>query len=337
MDFAGDVPGNVAITSSSFGFRLRHAFGEAQYEKFLLAAGQAFSLMTPAKREISMWPSDQEITQAVDTNYVAGLVWDRAPQVRFTLRPSEGWSFAIAAENPEQQLGTNVTLPQDIRSDIEREFNTGTNQLAIPNLMPDLVFKTAFNSGRFHVDVGGLLRVFRTSLAPYAKSHKQIAGGGNVNFRFGLTASTQLLAQGFMSSGGGRYIGGLVPDAIVRPDGTVSPLRAHSWVSGIEQRASRDVSLALYYSGFFAGRQFVLDEDGSLIGWGYPGSPNSNNRLLHQLTALYTWRFLATETRGSGQWNFQYSYLMRKPWDVGNGSSTAFGNMFLTQIRYNLP
>ena len=32
MDFAGGVPGNVAVTSNSAEFRLRHAFGEAQFE-----------------------------------------------------------------------------------------------------------------------------------------------------------------------------------------------------------------------------------------------------------------------------------------------------------------
>ena len=31
MDFNGSVSGNVAVTSTSAGFRLRHAFGEAQY------------------------------------------------------------------------------------------------------------------------------------------------------------------------------------------------------------------------------------------------------------------------------------------------------------------
>jgi hypothetical protein len=337
MDFSGNVPGNAAITSSSFGFRLRHAFAEAQYGKFLIGVGQGFSLMTPAKKDISIWPSDQELTMAVDTNYVAGLVWDRAPQLRFTLRGSKGWSFAFSAENPEQQIGSRVTLPAAIRSDIEKEFNTGANELRIPNLMPDLAFKTAFSSGRFHVDVGGLLRVFRTSINPYQVKENQAAGGGNVNFRFGLTSSTQLLAQGFISAGGGRYIGGLVPDVIVRPDGTVSPLRANSWVSGIEQKVSRNLALSLYYSGFSAGRQFVTDEDGSLIGWGYPGSSNSNNRLLHQVTGIYAWRFMTTENRGSGQWNVQYSYMMRKPWEVGSGPSTAFSHMFLTQIRYNLP
>jgi hypothetical protein len=50
MDFNGTTPGNVAVTSTSVGFRLRNAFGEAQFNRrFNVAAGQAYTLMTPAK------------------------------------------------------------------------------------------------------------------------------------------------------------------------------------------------------------------------------------------------------------------------------------------------
>jgi hypothetical protein len=39
MDSNGYVPGNVAVTSNSVGFRLRNAFGEGQFHgRFLVAA-----------------------------------------------------------------------------------------------------------------------------------------------------------------------------------------------------------------------------------------------------------------------------------------------------------
>ena len=40
-----------------------------------MAVGQAFTLMTAVKDQLSTWPSDVELTQAVDTNYLAGTVW----------------------------------------------------------------------------------------------------------------------------------------------------------------------------------------------------------------------------------------------------------------------
>src|SRR4029077_12069056 len=74
MDFAGATPGNVAVTTSGVGFRLRLAFAEVQYgQTFFLAAGQAFSLMTAPKDQLSIWPADVELSQAVDLNYVAGM------------------------------------------------------------------------------------------------------------------------------------------------------------------------------------------------------------------------------------------------------------------------
>jgi hypothetical protein len=93
MDFAGSTPGNVAVTSTSVGFRLRNAFGEGQFHnRFLVAAGQGYTLMTASKDQLSIWPSDFDLTQAVDMNYVAGIVWGRTPQVRFTYRPSRGFN-----------------------------------------------------------------------------------------------------------------------------------------------------------------------------------------------------------------------------------------------------
>ena len=69
MDFVGATPGNIAITATSAGLRLRQAFADVQYgESFTLAVGQAFSLMTPAKRTLSVWPSEYELSQAVDLN-----------------------------------------------------------------------------------------------------------------------------------------------------------------------------------------------------------------------------------------------------------------------------
>jgi hypothetical protein len=70
MDFAGSTPGNIAVTTSGAGFRLRLAFAEVRYgQTFFLAAGQAFSLMTAPKDQLSLWPADIEPTQAVDLSH----------------------------------------------------------------------------------------------------------------------------------------------------------------------------------------------------------------------------------------------------------------------------
>ena len=131
MDFNGTTPGAVAVTSTSVGLRLRQGFAEVQYGRtFFLAAGQAFTLMTAQKDQLSIWPSDVELSQAVDTNYLAGMIWARTPQVRLTWRPSTRINWAVSVENPEQQLGKGlVTLPQCCASDIDAQYNTGSDEL----------------------------------------------------------------------------------------------------------------------------------------------------------------------------------------------------------------
>ena len=223
MDFAGATPGNVAVTTSGVGFRLRLAFAEVQYgQTFFLAAGQAFSLMTAPKDQLSIWPADVELSQAVDLNYVAGMIWNRSPQLRLSWRPSTRFNWAVSVENPEQQLGKGlVTLPQCCAADIDAQYNTGADELKAPNLMPDFSTRVTYSPGpAFHVDAGGVLRVFRHTVAPYDDDFKAAAGGVSFNVRVNPTRTTKIFGQGAVGSGLGRYIGGLVPDAAFRSDGS---------------------------------------------------------------------------------------------------------------------
>jgi len=339
MDFAGTVPGNVAVTSNSAQFRLRHAFGEAQFHsRVLVAAGQAYSLMTPAKDQLSMWPSDYELSTAVDQNYLAGTVWDRSPQVRFTFRPSSAFNWAISAENPEQQIGTVVKLPACCTSDLDTQYNTGSNGLSVPNLMPDIVSRVAFNTEKvFHVDVGGVLRVFRHTLKPYDDSFKHVAGGVSVNGRARTNSATTLIGQFAYGSGMGRYLGGLAPDVSISADGAIHPIPTTAWAAGVEYRISPQLSLAGYDSGVHVDNSYSVDADGEFIGFGYPGSPNTDNRTIHEVTGVFGWEPWKIAGRGSMQWTSQLSWLRRTPWSTGAGPSSADALLFLTQIRYNLP
>jgi hypothetical protein len=340
MDFNGTTPGAVAVTSTSVGFRLRQAFAEVQYGRtFFLAAGQAFSLMTAQKDQLSVWPSEVELSQAVDTNYLVGMIWGRVPQVRFTWRPSTRINWAVSLENPEQQLGKGlVTLPHCCASDIDAQYNTGSDELKVPNLMPDIVTRVAFNPIKaVHVDVGGVFRVFRHTVAPYEDDFKEVGGGANINARFNVTASTTFLVQTAFGSGLGRYVGGLVPDVAFRSDGSISPIGTTSWVGGVEQKVSDRVSLGAYYSGVNTDDNFHVEADSRYIGFGYPGASNSNNRKIQEVTGTGFYQFLRSPDRGSGQFSLQASWLTREPWSQGNGPASANAFMFFAQVRYNLP
>ena len=152
--------------------------------------------MTPLKKDILPWPGDVATTQVIDTNYVPGLVWGRYPAVRIVYRFSQATQFGFSIENPEQQVGSGsasgVIFPAALTSTLNTQYNIGTNELKVPSMTPDFVVKLAFN-GKLgdhtaHLDIGGLLRIFR-NYAPYSgngvsdKNYK-VGGGVNANFTF---------------------------------------------------------------------------------------------------------------------------------------------------------
>ncbi|HZD50348.1 MAG TPA: hypothetical protein VE178_16515, partial [Silvibacterium sp.] len=102
MDFGGSPnAGNIAVTSTSYTFRIRQAWFEYAKDKFSFDAGQLFTLMTPLKKGITPWPGDVATTQVVDTNYVAGTVVGRYPQFRMVYRASKDVNLGFSIENPE--------------------------------------------------------------------------------------------------------------------------------------------------------------------------------------------------------------------------------------------
>ena len=135
-----------------------------------------------------------------------------------------------------------------------------------------------------------------TPWRPYDDDFKEAGGGASINARFNLTAGTRLLMQSAFGSGLGRYIGGLVPDAAFRRDGSISTIGTTSWVVGVEQRISPRLSLAGYYSGVDTDANFDLDTDGSHIGFGYPGASDSNNRTIQEVTGTGSYQFLRSLT-----------------------------------------
>jgi hypothetical protein len=345
MDFGGSVPGNVAVTSTSYGFRLRQAWLDYSWDKFEVTAGQLYSLMTPVRKDILPWPGDVAITQVVDTNYVAGLVWARSPQLRVVYQPSPAASFGFSIENPEQQVGSGVVFPAALASTLNEQYNTGSNGLSVPNALPDFVFKASFDGNpaghAAHLDLGTVFRVFR-NYAPVSgngvSGHNYADGFGvNANLNLDIVKNVRLVLNGFYGDGAGRYIGGLVPDVIVRADGSIAPITAYSWVGGFEVAPTKATGFYLYYSGVYTDRKTAVDTDGSFIGWGYPGASNTADRVIDEATAGVSWVLWKYENLGSLQLGFQYAYVRLRPWSVGGGPDRAQTQMILSQLRYNLP
>ena len=345
-DFLGFNPGNVVVTSNSNSLRLRLYWVDVRKDKVEIFGGQSWSMLTPNRRGLSALPGDLFYSQDVDVNYQNGLVWSRNPQFRFIVHPNDKIAMGVSLENPEQYIGGSgggglVTLPAAYSTPYANQLNNGNTTLAVPNTNPDIIAKLAVDpSSKAHLEIAGLFRTFRV-YDPIQHTHDTANGfGGSANFNFELAKGFRVLSNNYWSDGGGRWIFGLAPDLIVRPDGTLSPVHAGSTVDGFELSVKRTLFYA-YYGGTFIRRDFAVDDSGKkpvFVGYGYTGSPNSQNRSIHEPTIGLTQTFWRDPKYGALQLMLQYSYVQRYPWYVATGApKDAHTSMIFLNLRYLLP
>lgn len=339
-DFLGNAPANLNVSSNANTLRMRLYWVDLKPGHWEILGGQSWSMLTPGRVGISPMPSDLFYTQDMDTNYQLGLVWTRAPQFRVVYHAKDeksGFHLGFALENPQQFTGSGVTLPSFVGNQVDSTGSTST-----PNLHPDIQAKMAYDakpSGHaVHIEAGGVFRSF--SIAGPTLARSTIQGGGvEANGLFEIVKNFRIAATSYYSSGGGRYIFGQGPDVIVRNNGTLSPIHSASGIAGFEYQASPKALLFAYYGTAYFQRNFDLYAAGKYYGYGYPGSPTSNNRSLQEYTLGYIHTFFKSPTYGALQLINQYSYLERTPWAVPNNGSPAHAhtNMLFNNLRYTIP
>jgi hypothetical protein len=157
-----------------------------------------------------------------------------------------------------------------------------------------------------------------------------------------------LLGNIFWSDGGAHYLVATGPQLVVRPnlagtDISLSMVHAGAASAGLEWRASEKEAFAVYYGANYFGRNFFPDttntaEPGTIIGYGGPRSPNTNNRAIQQATFDWLNTFWKDTRYGALQLYIQYSYLTRAPWFVAPGApKNAHLSMVYFGVRYVLP
>jgi hypothetical protein len=383
-DFLGNVlPQNVAVTSNSSTLRSRLYWVDVQKGSWEVLGGQTWSLITPGRTGISPLPGNIFFTNNIDVNYQAGLVWGRIPELRFVWHgDSNKVALAVALDNPEQYIGGSsgggaITLPTNLAAsatfltpgaasgtaaNANGEFNNGNTTLNVPNYMPDIIFKAAFDpSARVHVEVGGIYRHFRdwnpltATLATEGTSQVFDANGEGafLNLNFAPIKNLRILTNNYWSDGGGRYIFGQAPDLIVRADGSISPVKSASTVSGFEYTHKNTLFYG-YYGGIYIAKNIAFDPalagtgtplKGGYVGYGFPSlnggaaAGAGQNRDIQEITLGFNQTIWKDAKWGAVNLMGQYSYLLRDPWVVpNNGSpSSAHLNMAFMNLRYTLP
>ena len=353
-DFSGnDAPG-VYQSVNPHTNRLRLYFVDLKRGKWEFLAGQTWSWLTPNRTGIGPMPPDLAITYNEDQNLGVGVPYTRAAEFRAAYHANEHWAMGVGIENPNQYIGGYVALPSKFTA-VGTQFDNGANAGAA-NLMPEILSKVTYDrdfSGRhFHAEVTGLFTGAQASVMPVGSTsfnkHNTFGGGGQIAANYELRPKLLLLGNAFWSDGGAHYLVATGPQLVVRPnlagtDVSLSMVHAGAGSAGIEWIANEKEAFAVYYGADYYGRNFFPDttntaHPGTIIGFGGPGSPNTNNRAIQQVTFDWLQTFWKHPRYGALQSYVQYSYLTRAPWHVAPGDpKNAHLSMVYFGFRYVLP
>ena len=354
-DFSGNDATNVYQTVNGHTLRMRLCFMRLQRSKWEILGGQTWSWLTPNRIGIGPNPAELAITYNEDQNIGVGLPYTRAAELRVAYHLNDHWALGIGIEDPNQYIGNFVALPSAFASTVGTQFDNGS-QIGTPNLFPDILPKITYDTkiaGRhFHLEGVGLVTGVRSAAKPvgdtaFAK-HSAVGGGGSIATNFELFRNFLFLGNAFWSDGGGRYLVADGPQLVIRPNaaGTnIFPSLVHAGAGsvGFEWIANAQSAFAVYYGADYFGRNFFPDttnttNPGAIIGYGGPGSPNTNNRALQQITFDWLQTFWKSDMHGSLQYYTQYSYLTRAPWFIDPDTpKNAHLSMVYAGVRYVLP
>jgi hypothetical protein len=352
-DFLGNSASTLNVTSNAATLRMRLYFADLKKGNWEFLAGQSWSMLTPNRVGISPLPSDISYTMDMDIAYQAGLVWARQPQVRVVYTAPGGLSAGLSLENPDQYVGgangaPAVTLPSGFNS---AEVDSGVATTS-PNRMPDVIAKLALdtkvNDLPWHAEVAGLYREFEVNTyaggpTPVNIDSSATGVGGSLNVDLELVKNLSFIGDAYESNGGGRYIFGQAPDFIVNPPDasgayTISTLTAQSYIAGLEWKATPHTTLFGYGSTVEIGRKGDRGANGIVVGYGYAGSPNTQNKVIDELTMGASETLWKNPAYGALQLIGQVSYVERQPWYVAPGQpGDANTTMVFLDLRYLLP
>jgi len=273
------------------------------------------------------------------------LTWTRSPGVRFLYHPNDKVTMGLSVENPDAYMGgsgggPSIVLPGALSSFAGGQLDSTASAQQSPNLHPDFIAKVAFDpSSRVHVEFAGIERTFKTWNPTTNVYFTKAGGGGSINANLEVAPNLRLVTNNYWSDGGGRYLFGNAPDVVVRADGNISAIHSGGFVEGFEAVIKKNTLLYAYYGNIYVGRNVSIDANGtSLVGYGYKGSANSQNRTIQEVAFGFNQTFWKDPKYGALNFMGQYQYLMRNPWYVAlNAPKATHDNTIFFNFRYTLP
>ena len=362
-DFLSSGTSSNSAESNSYTLRVRHFYGtlhDSDADWYVLG-GQEWSYAT-LNSTAQMNPRNEVIPLTIDAQYVAGFNWTRNAQIRFVKDWNKVVSVGLSIESPQASFYTGCNTvatpaptgcaapPSNLTTNAGGSLLNSTTNYSL-DFAPDIIAKVAVDPGYGHYEVYGLARGFRDRSPGTAAGTNNTTWAGSVGVGMVLPIIDKQLtfqASALAGSGNGRYGSAQLPDATIRPDGTVAAIREWQALFGLSYRPVSALTLYAYAGEEAESSQSYTNAAGT-AGMGY-GSSLYNNSGCYSLTgsaATCIGNTRAVEEVTVGEWwkvyqgaigNFQigleYSYLDRKAFSGVGGDPSTNISMGFVSFRY---
>jgi len=366
MDFLGAGPSSNQVQTNAFYPRLRQAWGQAELPGgWTVAAGQYWTLLTSNRKGIAL--RSEFIPNVADGNYSVGFNFVRQTAVRVTKKFSPLTTAAFEVANPEQTYSASF-VPANIQG-LADDPNAAGGVLLSPylkgysagqstNVAPDLIAKVAFDPAFGHFELKAIGRIFRDRIASTANvpGDTNISYGGGIGFGATLPVvakKVDVILEGLVGRGIGRYATGSMPDVTINPvTGKLLPLRAAHFMGGVEVHPNPKLDVYVYGGNEYTGRYDLSSlNGGATAGYGSRLTPYSNcrtnaevsmnscsgpNRDIYEVTGGFWYRFYKGPF-GTLQYGNQFAYFHRSLWSGVGVAPTGNDAVGYSTIRFYLP
>ncbi len=366
MDFLGAAPTANENQSNSFTPRIRQLWGQISRDNgWTFTTGQTWSLITLNKKNIET--RGEWLPATIDAQYVPGYDFARLFTARITkVLANKKTAFAFSVENPAYLYG-GINTQSYVVTTLPGTASLGNGGNYTVGLAPDMIGKVAFDPGWGHYEIKVLGRFFRDRVqsngttVPVGDGHNNTKFGGGIGAGMILplvAKKVDFIFQGLAGNGVARYTDSSNVDVIIRPDGTISPVRSYSGLAGIETHPTPKFDWYVYAGDEYLGRNYgAMNAIGGAtpvqFGYGNPTlnlatcynpestfSCSANFKTIGQVTTGMYYRPYKGPY-GTMQIGLQYSYTQRTAWAGLNGATSVSPqgneNMVLTNFRYYLP
>jgi len=361
-DFLSAGTSSNSAESNSYTMRIRHFYGLLRNsdQDWYLLGGQNWSLAT-LYSTAQLNPRTERIPQTIDSQYVTGFNWLRVAQLRFVKNFGKLWSAGISFESPQTSFYTGCNTvatpapagcgapPSSITTNAGGSLLNSTANYSI-DFAPDIIAKVAFDPGWGHYEVYGLGRGFRDRSPGTAAGTNNTTWAGSIGAGMILPIAPNLEFQlsGLAGAGNGRFGSAQLPDATIRPDGTVAAIREWQALAGLLFKPVPELTLYVYAGEEQASRTAYSNAAGtSAIGYGSELYNNSgcysltgsagtciaNTRSVEQV-AIGEWWKVYTGEIGNFQLGLQFSYLERRAFSGVGGDPIANIGMGFVSFRW---